>query len=735
MARSSMKTVEGKKAKTLARIDAATTILEKYPGLDEINVSLSINGKNDPFQFIMDVFKHTAGYDYFIQIIAKFIVLELPVLEAAVKFIILEKIKQMLSCSINPIISDDLLREGVVVNLKDIDLLDILCYSPLNSWNLHDRNTNKYAYGHNYYYGCDHCECSDDILEIFKGTGKMDWGSWGKNADKGELYTPTKDMNALIWYVKNKSSHRILWGRVSTEETRQGDDKQHKRDGVLTMEYHERAESLTDAEGGGMAVQTPYNNVLHAFIGNVREIVESGTSGETVAKAQSTISECSQTAGTVRQLYYKALNLLDDYKDRSDKWDNRYKQKFMDKDQYTEVHKVYERCINILDYFCNKKSTSNKPTDVNGVLRECNIIDTVILDDIESCLETVTNNRACFYCLEQVLSELQGDASTTLLRAANALNGGNYREIQKNYYYRHPMMNFNYDYVNALSLFDAKVVAAQLIDVLTGLGGMNLQLSAKRRIVQEEVKQMVSAVMGNDDITVSDCFFTFSNDDYDAMLQKTELQMAGLFTVNGEENTSKTIDAESLMESLNGLSDAATEEEKQTIIEGALTTISKELTSTEDRMDKDFNFGVQFNFLENLLNNLAMVIVLSILSPKVYLLLKINLEVAGQNTNFSLEGFIKQFKNLIVEIIREICSQILKFLLSELMKIIGDMAKEIGAKITIEQAAYYARLLARLIEAFKRNKRQSLDWNMDDVDYADIYDDEEEEEEPADVGC
>ena len=48
--------------------------------------------------------------------------------------------------------------------------------------------------------------------------------------------------------------------------------KQKKDDGIVTLEFNERSSSLKTASGKNMNAQTPYNNCLHVFIGNVKEI-------------------------------------------------------------------------------------------------------------------------------------------------------------------------------------------------------------------------------------------------------------------------------------------------------------------------------------------------------------------------------------------------------------------------------------------------------------------------------
>ena len=216
------------------------------------------------------------------------------------------------------------------------------------------------------------------------------------------------------------------------------------------------------------------------------------------------------------------------------------------------------------------------------------------------------------------------------------------------------------------------------------------------------------------------------------MSRQAELRKAGLLTINGDETSAVKINAEDILNSLNQINEDSNKETIQTIIEGTITNLSKELTDTSYLSTDKANFGIQMNFIENLLDSLAYVIVCSVLSPKVYLLLLINLKIIGRETNFDLEGFIGQYKQLIADLIRSIRDQLLDYLMREIMIIIGDLVKEITIKLSVEQARYYARLIKRLIDCFRKHGR-SLDFNVDNVDYADIL--PEEQEEPKNNDC
>ena len=238
-----MTNVKQIKSEALATIDAAVSILNRYPDLGEANTELSFNITTNPFTFLMDLFKTTTGYNKLIEIIAKFISWELPVVEAAVKALLIAKLKDIISCSVNPFFTEDILRNGIVFNIEEIDIADVLKYSPL------DQKVGKY-----FYFGTDEVKTADDLITC-------------------------DDMDAFLWFMINRANRRYVWKPKKNRKDDEwrsdypsdGSTKLKKEDGIITVEYYERPQNLMDAYGNPYRLQTPYNNCLHVFIGDVRE--------------------------------------------------------------------------------------------------------------------------------------------------------------------------------------------------------------------------------------------------------------------------------------------------------------------------------------------------------------------------------------------------------------------------------------------------------------------------------
>ena len=777
------------KEQTLATINGAMSILEKFPDLKQSDISYSRNESVNPFPFLMDLFKDTVGYNQMVETIAKFIAKYIPIIEVSLKTLLMTKLKDIISCSVNPFLTEEILREGVTFNIHEIDLMDTFKYSPF------DQEVGKY-----YYFDTDWATKPDDLIH-------------------------SNDMNALLWFMINRANKRYVWKPLPyrldpnefrpdypwTNESQGPDDadiayknkewedefykektnkllsvlnkyknylgpaiivqideanrnikswrkvrkrsknkydyniekklytdyidpvvvykdgfpkdlktkvndilrnydvirlpeyqrnklekyqknfnKLKKEDGIVTFEFREKSQNLVDAYGNDYKVQTPFNNVLHVFIGDVRE--KNTLNINKLVTAQTQLQEKESENVILKDKIDVISSDIVNINNELKKLDEQFANKSITEEEYKEQLKKKQNAL------------KNK----------------------QGVLDSLKRTQQNLYVLKHDFERQIGDIKNQLYEARDQyfpfLDSGNHR----NYYYGKTLFQFNFDYIWSLQLFEERALTARLLDCLTGMLTIDLNFSFKQQLVKNEVRKMVQMIVESDDLTVSDCFFTFTNEDYDEMSRKAELRRAGLLTINGDETSAVKIDAKQLLSSINEINPNATQEKNQAIISGAITELSKQVSNTEYETKRDVNFGVQMNFIENILNALAETLVITILSPKVYLLLLINLKIIGRQTNFNLEGFLGQYKQLIADLIRLVRDELLKFLQEELMVIIGMLVEEISLKLTLEQARYYSRLIKQLIDYVRSYRRDILDFNIDNVDYADILPTEEE---------
>ena len=70
-----MANIQDVKNEALATIDGALAILQKFPDLNQTDISLSYGTSLNPLPFLIDLFKRTAGYNVLINIISKLFLL------------------------------------------------------------------------------------------------------------------------------------------------------------------------------------------------------------------------------------------------------------------------------------------------------------------------------------------------------------------------------------------------------------------------------------------------------------------------------------------------------------------------------------------------------------------------------------------------------------------------------------------------------------------------------------
>jgi hypothetical protein len=701
-----MATAREMKEKTLATIDGALCVLDKLPKLDPTNIDISFNASVNPFELLLDMLKRTRGYDGMINILSKIIGWSVDALEPIVKGLIISNLKSYFTCSINPIIPDRLLEEGFVFDLKKIDVNGIMNYSPISSkakFPYYYKNPGEFMY-----FGCEGFNTTDELINA-------------------------TDFDAFLWYVKNCTNSREVWlGVDQLNEIREDSDnksrpnstftKQQKSDGIVTLEYNGRSSGLTKANGQAYDIQVPFNNCVHLFIGNVKSV------------STSMVQEAYSPIPLIRENISKLHMIIDDAKYFIDVIEDVLASLKENKNLTAEELKQ-------LEIFC-KTDITNLRTLIKA-MKGSRRDDAPTVQDLMGDILVIDGETQVLLPLQSIDGELAIPASlvnTSIkeqerelkneigLRAESVqTNNGAYRPIDMNYYYRKPLFQFNYDYVMSLKIFDKKVVTAQLVDALTQCFTVNMSLSYEEALIRAEVERMVNDIVESDDTYVNDCFFSFTNDTYNDMLETTQMNHMGIHTDSN--GNGRVIDYDSIMDALNQVSEAATENDMSTAIEGALNVASASLLSTEETAERDFKGDI--TLIESFMTNLAAVLVRALISPKLYMLMAVNMRVMGDaNPNFDVGNFIRMNKNMMVSLIRSIRDELITLIMNEVMATLKDVAESLMAKLTVEQFQYYKNLLASCIECFRLFGTGISDWNMDNVDYADIYETDEPEPQP-----
>ena len=311
----------------------------------------------------------------------------------------------------------------------------------------------------------------------------------------------------------------------------------------------------------------------------------------------------------------------------------------------------------------------------------------------------------------------------------------------------------------SFKLFDAKVIAANIINDLLNIdlihinlkkknGGDNTELSnTDQMYINNYVDKLVERIIDNEESEFTDCFYTFSNKEYEELEAKTnskaingalgghvEEQITEIYNILDayKADASREEQTEVLVRAFTRAAEIVNGDNDSDSSNGAGNTVESPMNSGE----KDSKF---MSFLKKAIKFLIAQIVNAILTPKVLMLMQVNKKLMGndplsldRNYKFtekdilgSLEGVIS---GMIKQVIDSIHKELLRIILSAISQIMSSYLKE----LMLEYAKKWVDLLKQLLACFKFNRNKikdshdnstitaSIESILNQVDYADI---------------
>ena len=312
------------------------------------------------------------------------------------------------------------------------------------------------------------------------------------------------------------------------------------------------------------------------------------------------------------------------------------------------------------------------------------------------------------------------------------LCGSNYFKTRKvkvgkfEQFYNRTIFEFNHEFLTSIKLFDAKVIISEIVNGLLGEGNstVNIGFSINEEIIQGKIQQIIKNVISADDTEINDCFFSFSNDEYNEMLEKSEQNRYNMININGEFIETNPTE---ILSSLSEITTTSTLHDDKTIIQNTITDIT---ASPAQDPSATISGNIQYDWQFELLRMLAYPFVRPLFSPKVIFLLLVNKKIMGsiEDVDFNkinLDTFVEEILNGIFVIIKDIIIQLKNMLIEMLMKYVLEKLRPLielmASRLLLETLQMYKDLLVNLIDAcaFGWNNNPLIG-NIDNVNYADI---------------
>ena len=753
-----------------AQIDSAMAVLEKLPYMLDEN-GLSLDTSLNPMGFLFLILKKIGiPEEKLIECITEFLVYTLPEVEVGFKALLLSNIKSIVSCNSDPRIPwylrkkignsvyTDLLapnsgfeERGFDISIDMIDPFGSLDLSPFTEP------------GNSYYFGC-----SQDIDE--------------DSNSKIAALARADDFNAFLWYVIHKGNKQNPFIR-----------EQNDLNGFTELTIDELGE---DYPVGATFCNSDNPTEIYIFLkqeGNMCYLVPLSSDWRSCNWYVDKTNYYSKNVGIKEEstprnyAKEKAIcNLM--YAEKRD-----YKGvvvgNSMDNIRFTILPKPAVIMPSV-DYI--KEEVVTKKGKEKTVVKDINVNWRIIrlLFDADG-----TPNQKGKYSVPTEQPPIKGTGEDENIYTFKDINGGeihvvvdrksgeywleNNEEASKliECYPGLTVYEFNYDYIMGMKLFDPKVICEKLFRNSTNSKynaffslSLNKQKNKEAYSLysgRQRVIDIVKKVIETDDEEINDCFYSFSNDEYDELLKKTEKIKYNESPYTEGYGNGQTIDFGSIENLLADYPQTGTLEEQKYYIQTSLEQACAIIDENVSPEYKSKSGSIKINFLTNVLEQLTSCVVDAILSPKVLMLLEVNRQLMQPKEDekeggpkLDTEFLLKMMKNIITSLIREIRDLILQKILSYILSFLTPIAIELQALIQSEQWKAYMAIMELLMSwagkgisvvdrissvyDMLRSRLKNGDYEddnfeiptiLDDVLYADIYDTGKKDKAPLINNC
>ena len=333
-----------------------------------------------------------------------------------------------------------------------------------------------------------------------------------------------------------------------------------------------------------------------------------------------------------------------------------------------------------------------------------------------------------------------GEGLYPILQLGNAEDGGLFVSFPRQTFIteedkRKNLYQFNKEYLNSIRIFNPKIMLTYTLEALLGFR-LNVDIQWGDDLLSKKIEAIVRHEIDNvDDMEVNDCFYSFSNEEYDDMLNETIRRKYQAKAYGSDTNPYAKIDVEDVISQLDTINDSATPNNERTmmiekLVDNVTVTPSSEKFGTATQIILDYNTS----WWKEMLMALIMPIVKSIFTPQVMLLFIINFKELGlidfnkiKNADDILAFLIQKMLGIIVSLTRMVknlfIQMIKEFIEKELMPLIIK-EKVLRLKEKLDAWLY---LLAGAIETYQRYysfshlfKAKKIIHGLDEVNYADI---------------
>lgn len=303
--------------------------------------------------------------------------------------------------------------------------------------------------------------------------------------------------------------------------------------------------------------------------------------------------------------------------------------------------------------------------------------------------------------------------------ADNDGNPANYYKTRKlsknnpNFGLNKTIFEFNHDFIHSIKLYDLKVIVAEIVEYLLGTGNLsvNLGFSINEQIIEGQIQSIIKKIIEVSDTEVNDCYFSFSNEEYNEMLENAEKKRYNVV------NETFSQDPTEILNNLTNITNNSSLIEDKSSVKKTLNDLT--VTPAKDPGANVISLNLEYDWTFELIRAIAYPFIRPLFSPKVMFLLVANKKIMGDGPILSIEGLLGALLNIIKDIIIRLKDLLVEMFLNYILKKLAPLLALFASKLLMETLNVYKSLLEEILEKCLLGFNPAVG-NIDNVNYADI---------------
>lgn len=269
--------------------------------------------------------------------------------------------------------------------------------------------------------------------------------------------------------------------------------------------------------------------------------------------------------------------------------------------------------------------------------------------------------------------------------------------------------NLNDNYVDSLTILNAKNIVNQIMDILFGVISVDINKTTKQLEKEAQINDVIDRLStANENDEINDDYFTFTNDEIARQQETADNRRNGIIKVKTDVTTNASLSINQLETFNINYENSATLISKRTTLENSINeigdTVALQIPKNEDKQTVKIGFAA--DMIKNMIKSIANLLI----SPKIIVIFLINFKIIfGVNANYDGPiDFIKKNRALFKAVFKDITEMITKLLLSYAMKEITKLAAQKALITLVEKTQNRQQQILSLVgvpqEALRRIK-------------------------------